>query len=266
MSVPLQRQTVRHVEQQRLVYYRQSADVTYWQQHWQQRVKLPTPDQTAAVLRDFNGVFQRWLPHEGRILEAGCGNGRILITLRYLGYPIEGVEWVVDTVRATRASYPDLPIRVADVTRLDVLDTAFDAYISLGVVEHRRAGPEPFLTEAYRVLRPAGIMLISVPYFNPLRRFKVLFGSYRTNPAGLEFYQYAFRPAEFNALLQQSGFQMLEHVPISSLKGLREELSVVRWMASKPRLRGPLNALLERWQWSKQVAGHMMLYVCRKTE
>jgi len=41
---------------------------------------------------------------------------------------------------------PDLPIVVGDVQNLDYPDSSFDAYISLGVVEHFEEGG-PFLKQ-----------------------------------------------------------------------------------------------------------------------
>ena len=78
--------------------------------------------------------------------------------------------------------------------QIDSPDNQYDAYISIGVVEHRIDGPEPFLVEANRVLKPGGIAFISVPYVNPLRRFKSLLGCYKHQVTEKEiFYQYAFQ-------------------------------------------------------------------------
>jgi ubiquinone/menaquinone biosynthesis C-methylase UbiE len=41
----------------------------------------------------------------------------------------------------------------------------------MGVVEHFEQGPLPALKEAYRVLKPDGMIFVSVPTFNIIRKW-----------------------------------------------------------------------------------------------
>ncbi len=126
------------------------------------------------------------------------------MALRQRGWLVEGVDYSEDTVAALHELFPDLPIRIADVTQLDVPDGHYGGYISIGVVEHRREGPEPFLSEALRVLRSGGIAVITVPYLNSLRRLKARWGCYRGASHGLPFYQYAFSADEICEYLRSA--------------------------------------------------------------
>ena len=88
-----------------------------------------------------------------------------MIALRARGFKhIEGIDWGERTIGIVKKVYPDLPVKVGDATRVDVPDDHFNAYLSLGVVEHRQEGPEPYLAEAFRVLKPGGYAFISVPF------------------------------------------------------------------------------------------------------
>jgi SAM-dependent methyltransferase len=141
------------------------------------------------------------------------------------GYHAEGIEWSDAVVSAVHAFHPDLPIRQGDATRLDLPSNTYDAYVSLGVMEHRRDGPEPFLGEARRVLRPGGVAFISVPYCHALRRARIRLGLYhRRPPTDLDFYQYAFGREEFAAYLVSAGFAVLAQVSYGVVTGLREEI------------------------------------------
>jgi len=51
-----------------------------------------------------------------------------------------------------------------DLRELGFRPGVFAAYISLGVVEHDPAGPDAILREAWRLLEPGGVLLLSVPY------------------------------------------------------------------------------------------------------
>ena len=257
----------RFVEKQRLAYYLSAADAVFWEQHWQRHFS-PEICRWAEQgrLGWFEDPFTRYLPRQGRILEAGCGLGQYVVVLRVRGYDAEGVEWAPETVKAVRALYPDLPIRVGDVTRLDVPDRSYTGYISLGVVEHRQEGPEPFLQEAYRVLAPDGVALISVPYFHPLRRLKAQLGLYRGQPDGLDFYQYAFTETEFGSLLQNTGFKIIDQMLYDGFKGLKDEIPLLRWMFKWRGIGWRLQRWLRSWEWPERNLGHMILFVCRKAQ
>jgi SAM-dependent methyltransferase len=160
--------------------------------------------------------------------------------------------------------HPDLPVRQGDVTRLDATDGFYGAYISLGVMEHRREGPEPFLVEAFRVVRDGGVMLVSVPFFNRFRALKAAVGFYRGSVGDREFYQYAYSKETFSDILERHGFRVVERIPYDAAKGLSDEVPGMRRFLAGPfgrRLRGRLM----RSDAANRVFGHMMLYVAVKT-
>ena len=213
---------VRRVENGRLAYYGREADPGYWDSHWD---KWLTEDTYKPYRKGYSGWLEAglpFLPKEGRIIEAGCGLGVYVVGLRALGYDCEGVEWGPKTVELAKKHCPDLPIRQGDVTKLDVSDGYYSGYISMGVVEHDYEGPKVFLAEAYRVLAPGGIGLISVPFFGPLRRLKARLGMYRADVSGLEFYQYAYGKKEFFHALESAGFTILRTWAYDTGLGLDE--------------------------------------------
>lgn len=261
--------TQRRMERGRLVYYRQAADPDYWDAHWEN----PETDQLYAWAAQgiagppvLQALYRERLPPGERILEAGCGIGQVVLALRVMGYDVEGVEWAPRTVEKVHARFPDLPVRVGDVTQLDVPDATYGAYLSLGVVEHRRDGPEPYLTEAFRVLKPGGVALISVPYLHPLRALKGRLGLYRGQPQGLDFYQYAFPRRKFAACVRRAGFEVMAFVPYDGFKGIKDEIPLVnrmftlRWRHTGSRLEHWLRTSV----WAEAHFGHMIMAVARK--
>jgi SAM-dependent methyltransferase len=171
--------------------------------------------------------FGQYLPRKGRILEAGCGLGQWVLALRARGYEAEGVEWSTKTVDEVRRLVPDLPIRAGDVRQLDVPDGYYAAYISLGVVEHVREGPESFLQEAHRVLTPGGVILIAVPRFHVLRRLKARLGMYPSPCDGTRFYQYAFTHGEFLSLLSRYRFKVERTFGCYPTEGFLQEIPLI---------------------------------------
>jgi SAM-dependent methyltransferase len=102
----------------------------------------------AAVRRHLDG-----LPHDARVLDAGCGEG--VIVQEYAGrLRIEGVD----------ANYRSALVREGSVTALPYADSAFDEVLCLDVLEHLTFEEQPAAVgELFRVLRPGGGALISVP-------------------------------------------------------------------------------------------------------
>ena len=256
---------IRSYESGRLAYYGQQSSADFWDQHWDATASHAF--YAGAERGEFGpleGAFTRHLPRKGRILEAGCGLGQIVLALRQRGYNAEGMEFAPRTVSAVLSRYPDLPVRPGDVCRIDCSDGAYDAYISLGVIEHRQAGPEPFLREAHRVLASHGRAFVSVPFLHSLRKIKARLGFYRGTPINTDFYQYAFDKAEMIATLRQSGFKVIETIMYDGCKGLADELAVVRLALKIPVVGGRIRAWLAACQWVENHFGHMMLYVCEK--
>ena len=62
----------RRVEKQRLVYYLSAADAAFWDQHRKKYVSLEHyAGAERGDLGEFEKPFTRYLPKQGRILEAG---------------------------------------------------------------------------------------------------------------------------------------------------------------------------------------------------
>jgi len=256
-------------EGKRLVYYREEADKAFWDGVWQSRIKPETYHEASrGDLGIFEDVFTKYLPKDGKIIEAGCGIGSVLLGLKKRGYDCQGVEWGEETVKSVLSLYPDLPIRVGDVTKLDVPDNYYKGYISLGVVEHRKEGPELFLNEAYRILADDGVMIISVPFFHFIRRLKARVGLYPGRKENCEYYQCAFSQEEIIQLIEKSGFRVETHLFYSLMKGLTDEIPILRYVFKIPILGGHLKKLLESSLWLEKKCSHMIMFICykKKTE
>jgi 2-polyprenyl-3-methyl-5-hydroxy-6-metoxy-1,4-benzoquinol methylase len=116
-------------------------------------------------------IIQRELEHlpvpaGARVLDAGCGSGRLLDELTRYGWRVSGLDMNPDSVAIARdRGHED--VQQGAVETLPWEDEAFDLVTSLDVVEHT-ADDRVSLRELRRVLRPEGWMLITVPAFQAL--------------------------------------------------------------------------------------------------
>ncbi len=253
----------RVVEDNRLVYYYKSADQSYWEDLW---FKELTPESYKPYLEGkldyFEKIFKRHLPLNGVILEAGCGTAQYVTALKANNYNCFGLDYAFKTMQKARQIVDGLCLVCGDITALGISNNAFDAIISIGVVEHRRSGPDVFLQEMRRILRPGGVLLISVPYFNDLRRWRAGRGAYQDDVTGLEFYQYAFTREEFLRIIEANGYEIEAKYSYSHQNALSQEL---HWLKKIP---GFLKKLFLRI--SKHIPyvnselGHMLMIIARK--
>lgn len=74
----------------RLVYYTTKADVKFWDQHWiKSAVSVEWSKAEQGFLGWFEEPFVKYLPKADKIIEAGCGLGYYVLSLRRRGYKIE---------------------------------------------------------------------------------------------------------------------------------------------------------------------------------
>lgn len=115
--------------------------------------------------------YLAFLNKDDLILEAGSGLSAVVITLRQLGYRVIGLDYAENALHISRQYDSTLPLFAGDVHALPCADNSLGAYLSFGVLEHFEQGMQPALVEAYRVLKPGGMLVLTIPYPNVINRF-----------------------------------------------------------------------------------------------
>jgi SAM-dependent methyltransferase len=100
------------------------------------------------------------LPADARILEAGCGSGRVLRTLAALGYRrLVGLEISPQRLEQVRRRGPS-GVELVCNQGFPFAPASFDAVVSTGVIEHV-PNPRGWLARLARVVRPGGIVSLT---------------------------------------------------------------------------------------------------------
>lgn len=207
-----------------LAYYATEAHRDFWTEHWGRH----SVQELLAIARrsPLTELITRALPTSGVVLEAGCGLGQYVLLLRERGWRVVGVDWSVEALAACRRAGP-APLAAMALDRLAIRDGTLAAYISLGVVEHDPRGPDAILGEARRALLPGGVLVVSVPYINGIRRIATPWLRRRgrvLERRGGHFYQYAFSRRELLAALACHGFHPTSTTPYDPARLLRKAL------------------------------------------
>jgi SAM-dependent methyltransferase len=167
--------------------------------------------------RSIRPAFDKYLRPGNWVLEAGCGNGAWVRYFQERGCHAVGIDnnWHI----LAQGRSHGLALVESDVLHKCFAAGAFDACVSLGVVEHFVPGPQAPLQELKRVLKPGGLLFVSTPCNNwlrklvnhPLRDAVNMMDRLRQRP--LHFVEYRFERHELVEHVRAQGFEILETVP-----------------------------------------------------
>lgn len=192
-------------------------------------------------------TLKHLLDKNAKILEAGCGLGRVVKYLHDREYKqVSGIELHAESVTWLNQHFPELDIYQGDILDYPYEANSYDVVLSYGVVEHFPEGVQAPMKAMYDLLKPGGIAIVTVPSFNILRRLRYflhwldprkyrvirkIFGKkqlkwngkrfgYYIDPQIGDFFEYRFTPKQFKSVCKKAGFEILESRPIAHVDGL----------------------------------------------
>jgi SAM-dependent methyltransferase len=108
-----------------------------------------------------------WLRHRlkpgSRMLDYGCGYGRVAALLSEQGYQVAGVDASAAMVEKARGLYPWLSFQRIDPPRVPFPDDHFDAAVLFAVLTcvPEDNDQKDLIAELHRVVRPGGLLYVS---------------------------------------------------------------------------------------------------------
>lgn len=114
-------------------------------------------------------LFLELLSGNQPVLEAGCGSGQWMHFFKRNGIESVGIDWSPALQQRSLEFDPTVRFDTGDMRNLPYADSSFGSLIALGSPEHVIDGPRQIFREFFRVLRPGGIGIVTVPHFSAFR-------------------------------------------------------------------------------------------------
>lgn len=223
-------------ENQRLIYIEKEATSTFWDDHWNQLIEKTKYSKKLPKLNTALILTQKYLPKSSTVLEGGCGLAMTSWYLTQLGYKTIALDYADKTVDFLAGKVPEINPVKGDVRDTKLEDNSIDGYWSFGVIEHFWDGFDEIIEEANRIIKKDGYFFVTFPQFSLLRRLKSYFGLYKNfkeynSQEG--FYQFALLPLSVEENIVKHGFVLEQDLSIGGMKGLKDEISLIKPLMQK---------------------------------
>jgi ubiquinone/menaquinone biosynthesis C-methylase UbiE len=194
-------------------------NIGVWTEEWR-RLSI----ESEIEMWDYYGLrpfVLKYTPRFGKVVEAGCGLGRYNFYLSHFGVNIAGLDFSEEIIEQLKdwqnKNGYNLDFIVGDVTSLPFEDNSLRGYLSFGVVEHFQEGPQIPIAEAYRVLQPGGVAIITVPNnswnvrrLKAIRKVKTIVKKIINKYKPISFFQYEYTPKQLKKHIANSGLYPTE--------------------------------------------------------
>jgi SAM-dependent methyltransferase len=152
-----------------------------------------------------------------RVVEIGCGPGRITGYLAGLGLDVSGIDLSPEMVAEARRRHPQLRFEVGSMTALDLPTGSVDGIVAWYSVIHVPPSRHRAVYAGFhRVLRPGGLLQLGFHYGDERRRIEEGYGH-----SGLALDAYRLLPERVEQDLAASGFTTVTHTVHEPIEGER---------------------------------------------
>lgn len=103
--------------------------------------------------------------HNGdKVLDAGCGNGRLYDALKTKKIEYHGTDPSEKLIEIAKEKFPGIDFKVADILKMPFPDNYFDKVYSIAVLHHIPSSELRLkaMEELKRILKPKGLLILTV--------------------------------------------------------------------------------------------------------
>jgi ubiquinone/menaquinone biosynthesis C-methylase UbiE len=200
------------------------------QRFYQEKIKFEDNKINQEINPKEVELLQKLIGKNEKVLEEGCGTGRLLLEMKKAGYDITGFDFTARHTEIIKEQNPEIKVLRGDWHQTGFKDESFDTVYSLGrniLHDYSVADQVQLFREANRILKPGGKFIFDIPErekggykqmvdeygeemkWRGIRNFR--YGSIYDSPDGINFAtRYAYSKDDIRALAQLAGFKIAE--------------------------------------------------------
>ena len=221
------------------------AVANFWQEHWNNsHIAAEDFVKGRYVEEAFAELNASIRPESSKILEAGCGTGRLCAllararpTCEVVGLDISEASIGLARKLKSALALPNVHFEQGDLFSLSYPDDSFDTVFNEGVIHHFKEDGNPSssdaLREMIRVLKPGGQLIVTVANWNcyPHTLYKWILGKRGVKyPYG---YEKSYRQAELARQLSEHGISDIQfggYYPAHGFYRLASNSRLFHWL------------------------------------
>lgn len=129
-------------------------------------------------------TFSHYIKDNQKILDLGCGNGRLLNLLNDYNIEYIGVDNSKELIKEAGKKHPEGNFKIAQLTSLPFTANKFNLIFSIAVIHHLPSQEKrrEAVREIKRVLKKEGLLIVSVWNLNRPKYLKQIQKSQRNHP------------------------------------------------------------------------------------
>ena len=136
------------------ITYRWSDNNEYWRKRWDDiPADHPMENLDVYPLKYAELTIKS---REGKILEAGCGAGRVLGYYANNGYDVIGIDFIKGAIDKLKEKDPKMQAEIGDISKLKFKDGLFKYVLAFGLYHNLEHNLDGAMQETFRVLQPGG--------------------------------------------------------------------------------------------------------------
>ena len=195
--------------------FRNKNNLDYWTSRWTSiNEDEPMQNTEEYPLKYANMIIES---KKERILEAGCGAGRILRYYHEKNYNIVGIDFISEAINKLKAADRSLKVEYGNILNLDFKDEYFDKILAFGLYHNFQSEElEKSINETYRVLKKGGKICASFRADN-IQELIIDWINQGNQLGNKEFHKLNLKKKEFINLFQSNRFKILKVFSVQNM-------------------------------------------------
>ncbi|MGE3182687.1 MAG: class I SAM-dependent methyltransferase [Phycisphaerae bacterium] len=149
--------------------------------------------------------FIRRFATTGRMLDIGCGDGRLALRAKNSGFAPTGIELSEKMAAKARWRIGNENVFCGRLTEFEAANGSFDVAVTVSYMEHE-PDPAGVMMRTHALLRSGGICVHKVPNYDS--KLRSMLGARWSGYRWPEHFQY-YTPATLSRLMTDAGFEII---------------------------------------------------------